>query len=134
MLKRNLTIICFVLCLAMSGSPFEAQTQLQLNRSAARELQAAEAEMNSELTRLFALASKKPRSIEKLKEAQSAWRAFRDAHVKAFWPSDEQGAYGSVHPMCVAQELARLTKERVAELRKMTRGVEGDVCACQWPD
>jgi uncharacterized protein YecT (DUF1311 family) len=86
MLKRNLTIVCFVLCTAISASPFEAQTQLEMNRSAERGLQAAEAQMNSELTRLLALASKKPRSIEKLKEAQSTWRAFRDAHVKAFWP------------------------------------------------
>jgi uncharacterized protein YecT (DUF1311 family) len=134
MLKRSLTLVCLVLCTATSGRPLEAQTQLELNRSADRELQAAEAQMNSELRRLFALAAKNPASIEKLKQAQSAWRAFRDAHVKAFWPSDERGAYGSVHPMCVAQELTRLTKERVAELRKMTRSVEGDACACQWPD
>ena len=134
MIKRKLRIVCIVVCAMTFGSRFEAQTQLEINQSAQRELQRAEAEMNSELTRLFALAAQKPASIAKLKEAQSAWRAFRDAHVKAFWPSDERGAYGSVHPMCVANELTRLTKARVAELRAMTKRVEGDVCACEWPD
>jgi uncharacterized protein YecT (DUF1311 family) len=72
--------------------------------------------------------------VAKLKEAQTAWLAFRDAHVRAFWPSDEPRAYGSVHPMCVANELTRLTLARLSELRAMTSRVEGDVCACYWPD
>lgn len=127
-------VICLVLGVITPANAATAQSQREMNDAAGRELRAVEAEMNAALDRLFKLAEGKPRSVAKLRDAQSAWLAFRDAHIKAYWPSEESGTYGSVHPMCVAHELARLTRARLVELRAMTDRVEGDVCACQWPD
>jgi hypothetical protein len=42
-------------------------------------------------------------------------------------------AGGTGRPMCVSLQLARLTNARVAELREMTKRIEGDVCGCDWP-
>jgi uncharacterized protein YecT (DUF1311 family) len=133
MVKAVLLIACTVLG-AASGNSARAQNQLEMNQFAGHELQAAEAEMNAILARLFKMAEGRPRSVAKLKQAQSAWEGFRDAHIKAIWPSEEQGAYGSLHPMCAAKEATRLTKARVAELQEMTKRVEGDACGCLWPD
>lgn len=134
MTKVILATVIVVLCAATSTDVGNAQSQLDMNQAAGRELKAAEAEMNAALERLFTLATGKPRSVAKLKQAQAAWLAYRDAHVRAFWPSDEPGAYGSVYPMCVANELTRLTRARSAQLRAMTDRADGDVCACQWPN
>lgn len=126
---------CVALCCATGGRAAGAQTQLEMNQSAGADLESAEAKMNAAMTRLLALAADKPQSIAKLQRAQAAWRAFRDAHVAAYWPSDApQSVYGSVHPMCVANELARLTEARAKELQSMLVREEGDVCACFWPN
>lgn len=111
------------------------QTQGDMNDSAARELQAAQLEMADLVAELVNQAEGRPETIAKLERAQAAWEAFSDAHIEAFWPSeDARVTYGSVHPMCVTQERTRLTKARIVELRSMTGGVEGDVCACRWPE
>jgi uncharacterized protein YecT (DUF1311 family) len=133
-MTRVILATVIALCAATSTDGGNAQSQLEMNQAAARELQTVEADMNAVLERLFKLATSRPSSVAKLKQAQVAWLAYRDAHIRAFWPSEEPGAYGSVHPMCVANERARLTRARLAELRAMTERVEGDVCACQWPD
>ena len=127
-------LVCAILLAPRFGDAAGAQTQLEMNQTAERALKAAETAMSNELGRLTKLAARKPSSVAKLQAAQLAWQAFRDAHIKAFWPSEVRGAYGSVHPMCVAQELTRLTNARVAELKQMTTSAQGDVCACQWPD
>ena len=111
-----------------------AQTQFEMNQSAARDLDKAESEMNASLARLLKMAEGKPQSVAKLKQAQSAWLAYREAQVKAFWPSEDRLFYGSVHPMCVAMRLTSLTLARVAELQQMTARAEGDVCGYLWPD
>jgi len=128
-------IVIVVLCATTSANLGNVQTQLDMNQAAFRELEAAEAEMNTELEHLFKLAHAAGElgSAAKLEQAQAAWLAYREAHVRALWPSEEPGAYGSVHSMCVAHELTRLTLARLAELRSMTDWVEGDVGACRWP-
>jgi len=111
-----------------------AQTQSEYTQSARAELRAAESELNDVLASLIEMAEGNPSSVAKLKQAQAAWEAFRDAHIKAYWPSEEPGWYGSAHPMCVAFELTRLTKARVTELREMTNRTGADLCVCLWPD
>ena len=122
------------LAVGAGGAVSAAQSQADMNQTAVRDLRTAENEMNSLVARLLKMAEGKPGSIAKLKQAQSAWQAFRDAHIKAFWPSEQPGTYGSAQPMCVAMEMTRLTKARIAELRQMTTPVDGDVCGCSWPD
>ena len=125
---------CIALCMLSGSNSARAQTQLELNQSAGRDLEAAETRMNEVLARLFKMANGRPKAVAKLEQAQSAWRSYRDAHVKAYWPSDDLGQYGSVYPMCVALEMTRLTNARIADLQNMTPRGEGDVCACPWPE
>ena len=136
MVNKLVGLGAVVLCLLSSGTAAaRAQSQLEMNLSAERELKATEAQMNDILARLFKMAEGKPISIGKLKAAQSTWLAFREAHVNAYWPSeDQQAMYGTVHPMCVMVEVTRLTKARIRELQAMTTFVQGDVCNCHWPD
>ena len=133
-MTRFLLVTLGVLLSLVSASETRAQSQLQMNRAASKDLRDAEAETTRVLALLFKMAESKPRALAKLKQAQSAWQAFRDEHVKAYWPSDEPGAYGTRHPMCVAIELTRLTRARVEKLGEMLKRVEGDACACLWPD
>lgn len=110
------------------------QTQLGMNEAADKEFRAADAEMTQVFNSLLKRAADKPEAIAKLKESQAAWKAYRDAQVKAMWPFPERGMYGSAYPMCVATEMTTLTKARVAELRTMLAPLEGDVCSSQWPE
>ncbi len=123
-----------VLAAAAQAGLSAGQTQGEMNESAGRDMQAAEADMADAVARLVNLAAGRPATMAKLERAQEAWEGFRDAHIAAFWPSEEASAYGSMHAMCVANERARLTRARTAELLSMLNGVEGDGCACRWPD
>jgi uncharacterized protein YecT (DUF1311 family) len=112
-----------------------AQTQSELNATADGELRAAEAEMDSVLTSLRKKGVGHPDALAKLERAQVAWAAYRNAHVDALWPSKTpQFSYGSVHPMCVSGVIKELTKQRIAELRKMLKTEEGEVCFGAWPE
>ena len=69
--------------------------------------------------------------IRKLREAQRAWLAFREAELAARYPEqDKRLSYGSVYPMCRRQVLAELTGQQTAQLRQWLAGAEeGEVCA-----
>jgi uncharacterized protein YecT (DUF1311 family) len=132
----KLILLLVILALAEStGSVARPeQTQADMNQAAARELKAAEADMNMLLGDLAGRAAGKSEALTKLTRAQQAWKAYRDAQVEAKWPSPDRRIYGSVLSMCVAIELANLTRARAAELRKMATPVEGEACDSRWPD
>lgn len=91
--------------------------------------------VDDELNRAYQLVIKKYSAdalfIEKLKGAQRAWLAFRDAHVESRFPAREpQRAYGSAFGLCRCEELVELTRQRTDQLLDWMRGrEEGDVCA-----
>jgi len=72
--------------------------------------------------------------VEKIKAAQEAWVAFRKAHSAAIFPLSEnpeiaQAEYGSVFPMCRSIVIESMVRERIAQLRAWTDGIQpGDVC------
>jgi len=135
---KRLSLLLVALSLAgwtkASHSKPSEQTQSGLNATAGNELKTAEAEMTLLLNRLITRAAGKTDAIAKLTKAQTAWKTYRDSQIEAMWPFPERGQYGSVYPMCVGNELTKLTKARVVELRRMLNPVEGDVCASQWPE
>jgi uncharacterized protein YecT (DUF1311 family) len=112
-----------------------AQTQAELNATAYGDLRTAEGDMASVLASLRMKGDGHPDALARLDRAQAAWVAYRDAHLAAVWPSKTpQASYGSVHPMCISLELKELTKQRTAELRKMLKVEEGEVCFGAWPE
>jgi uncharacterized protein YecT (DUF1311 family) len=72
-MKRLLLLgCCIAVCLVSAANRISAQTQFEMNQSAAREFNAADAEMDAQLKQLFKMAEGKPQSLAKLKQAQSA--------------------------------------------------------------
>ena len=109
----------------------KATTQLESNDCAGREYQKADAELNRVYKAILEKHKKDPLFIEKLRVAQRAWLAYRDAEIDAKYPhAGEAHYYGSIFPMCDSLYKAQLTQERVEKLREWLDGAEeGDACS-----
>lgn len=120
-----LVLAAVLLCPAQDLRPDrcwdQARTQAAMNACAEEESRRAEAEMNSAYQLLLArAASANPAALPKLKAAQAAWLAYREAQLDAIFAAEEkQPAYGSVHPMCVHLFRKQLTARRTVELKEM---------------
>lgn len=108
-------------------------TQQGMTEAANERLVSAEAEMQQVFDALLQRGTGKPAALAKLRKAQAAWEAYRDAQLEALWPMSD-GSDGSAEPMCVAIARITLTDQRVRELRAMAVPLEGDVCRSQWPE
>ena len=108
----------------------QAQTQGNMNQDACAEYKKADQALNATYSRVRKDYAKDPRFLAKLKQAQLAWIAFRDAHLQARFPkADKQTEYGSAYPACRCAVLAELTDERAKQLQSWVDGIpEGDVC------
>lgn len=109
----------------------KAITQADLNDCAGKQFTEADAELN----RVYKAVLEKHREdalfVEKLRVAQRAWLAYRDAEIEAKYPhSKEAGTYyGSSFSMCDWLHKTQLTQERIKKLREWLDDSEGDVCA-----
>ena len=104
-----------------------ASSQMEMTACATQRFERADAELNALYRRLTASARETDRSPDNgrvegddrpgeeatLREAQRAWVTYRDAHCRGEGYA-ERG--GSMEPMIVADCLARLTRERIAQL------------------
>ncbi|MCA1849700.1 MAG: DUF1311 domain-containing protein [Acidobacteria bacterium] len=120
-----------LLIIAFTPLPALAQTQAEMDREACGEYQKSDAELNRVYRQVLDEYKADALFAEKLRVAQRAWVAYRDAQLGALYPArDPRRAYGSVHRMCRCQALTELTLERTEALRRWVMGVEeGDVCA-----
>lgn len=117
--------------LAAVGAACLAQTQSEMNQEACRDAKKADAEMNQVYRRIMTEYRQDAPFIGKIKAAQRAWLAFRDAHLESLYPAEnKQTTYGRIYPTCRCTALAAVTRRRTAELQEWVKGVrEGDVCA-----
>jgi uncharacterized protein YecT (DUF1311 family) len=107
-----------------------AQSQGAMTACAAQSLSAADKELNQVYQQVLSKYAKDTVFVGKLKTAQKAWLAFRDAELAARFPDNDKSNYGSVYPMCADGELEAMTRKRTEELRAWLKGTqEGDVCA-----
>lgn len=107
----------------------KANSQADLTTCADRELERADAAMRGDYERLLSKAKDDPVAETKIKAAQQAWLAFRDAQLEAVYPHEDKLAeYGSAYPMCLLLLKTELTKDRARMLAKMLHPVEGEVC------
>jgi uncharacterized protein YecT (DUF1311 family) len=120
---------CIVILLSIVGSV--AQSQSELNEQGCAKYKKTDARMNAVYQQVLTEYKQDSLFVAKLKTAQRAWLAFREAHVESLYPKpDKRLAYGSVNPMCVCEVLAELTAERTKALKKWVDGIEeGDVCS-----
>ncbi len=128
----------FVLALALTlAAPVPAalaQSQAAYNAAACAALKKADAELNAVYTAVLKKNADDKNFIDKLKVAQRAWVAFRDAEMAARYPARDKGEYGSAFDLCWCNGLAELTRQRTEQLKPWRDGIpEGDVCTGSYP-
>ncbi|MCE7873787.1 DUF1311 domain-containing protein [bacterium CPR1] len=106
MLKRMLLIV-------MLTATVLAQSQHEMNAQAAADFAKADKDLNAVYKQLTARLQ--PLTKEKLITAQLLWIKLRDADAEAR-ASEWEG--GSMYPMIYESTRARVTRQRVAELRE----------------
>lgn len=128
-LARLFAASAMAIVFACSGSL--AQTQSKSNQDACTTFKQADALLNKNYNQVLSEYKKNAALIRKLKIAQRAWIAYRDAQIEALYPAPNKRAeYGSVYPTCRCSALAALTTQRTDELKKWIDGAEeGDVCS-----
>jgi uncharacterized protein YecT (DUF1311 family) len=104
----------------------DPQAQLDMNMCAGIDFERADAALNAAWREAIAAARAADREIDrqsdqrpteeaKLREAQRAWLLFRDAECTVEGYEEARG--GSMEPMVYSGCRARLTRERIAQLR-----------------
>lgn len=127
-------VLVFALTLAAPALPALAQSQAAYNAAACAALKKADAELNAVYTAILKKNADDKNFIDKLKTAQRAWVAFRDAEMAARYPARDKWEYGSAFDLCWCNGLAALTQQRVEQLKPWRDGIpEGDVCVGSYP-
>ena len=87
---RSQIVFLLVIVLFGTGAQVFAQRQSEMNEEACKKLRKADAELN--------------------RDAQRAWIAFRDAHVRSIFPDPDWKTYESVYRCPAATFLKRLRR------------------------
>jgi uncharacterized protein YecT (DUF1311 family) len=121
-----LTALLLVIPTSATSQPREnpcwktAMAQSEMNRCADEDARAADAELDHVYQDLLSKTKDDANATKKLRDAQRAWVAFRDAQLEALYPAqDKQREYGTIYPMCFAIVATTMAKERTAQLRRM---------------
>lgn len=119
------------LLLLLTGNFCYSQSQFEMNQKANDDFVKADKELNVVYNKILKEYKNDRKFLAKLRTAQKAWIAFRDAEMNALFPEENrQLQYGSVFPMCWSLALTRITQERTQKLKIWTTGSgEGDVCS-----
>ena len=96
---RSQIVFLLVIVLFGTGAQVFAQRQSEMNEEACKKVRKADAELN--------------------RDAQRAWIAFRDAHVRSIFPDPDWKTYGSVYRMSRCNVLEKITTDRAKELRHL---------------
>jgi uncharacterized protein YecT (DUF1311 family) len=106
-----------------------AQTQADMQDEACAEFKKADDALNKIYKKILTDYKDEKAFLEKLKKAQRAWLAYRDAHLEAIYPEKDKSYYGSVFGMCACSDQKELTEQRTKDLKKWVDGVmEGESC------
>jgi uncharacterized protein YecT (DUF1311 family) len=97
-----------------------ATTQMEMNTCAGDEAARVEDRLNDVYQKLLAQASNQVEALAKIKAAERAWVAYRDAYMEAMYPAkDKQVEYGSIYLMEASLLRARLTERHTTELKEL---------------
>lgn len=104
----------------------KANTQLAMHACANEEALRSDGELNDLYQRALAAAANHPAVVEKLRVAERAWIAYRDAYIEAMFPAkDKQAAYGSILPMQVDLLRAKLKRQQTEALKELLKQYGG---------
>ena len=105
----------------------KATTQMAMNTCASEDAARVDARLNDVYHKLLTMAAKQPEALEKIKGAERAWVAYRDAYVEAMYPAkDKQVEYGSIYLMNVNLLRAKLTERQITEVRELLQQYSGE--------
>jgi len=105
----------------------KAKVQAELNVCASEETARADAELNEVYRKVLAEAGKQEEAVTKIKAAERARIAYRDAYMDAMYPAkNKQAEYGSIYPMEADLLRAKLTQRQVTALKELQQQYSGD--------
>lgn len=125
LLLMLLTLLGQVPCIAQDSAEYgacsdKANTQAEMTACAGAEAKRVDAKLNSTYRALLAKVASQAEAVAKIKAAERAWVAYRDAYIEATYPAkDKATEYGSMYPLDVARLRARLTQRQVTALEDM---------------
>lgn len=103
-----------------------AKTQAEMNECASAEASRADKDLNQVYVEVLAKAASVPESAVKVKTAEQAWIAFRDAYIEATYPAkDKATEYGPMYPLEVELLRAKLTRRQIAALKDLLKKYGG---------
>jgi uncharacterized protein YecT (DUF1311 family) len=120
-----LTLLGQIPCFAQDSAEYrtcsdKANTQANMTACAGAEATRVDAKLNSTYRALLAKVASQPEALAKIKAAERAWVAYRDAYIEATYPAkDKATEYGSMYPLDVALLRAKLTQRQVTALEDM---------------
>lgn len=105
----------------------KAKAQAEMNACASDEAARVNAELNLVYQKLLSRVGSQPEAAVKIKAAERAWIAYRDAYMDAMYPAkDKQAEYGSIYPMEADLLRAKLTQRQVTALKELLQQYSGD--------
>src|SRR5579862_9997624 len=120
-----LTTVIPGVCFAQDSAEYracsgKANTQTEMTACAGDEAARVDAKLNTTYRALLARVTSQPEALAKIKAAEKAWIAYRDAYIEATYPAkDKATEYGSIYPLEVTLLRAKLTQRQVAALEDM---------------
>jgi uncharacterized protein YecT (DUF1311 family) len=100
----------------------KARSQKAMNRCAGEEVTRVESELNGVYHKLLLAAASEPGAVAKIKSAENAWIAYRNAYEEAMYPAeDKQAEYGSRYPMDADFLRAELTRRQIPALKELLK-------------
>ena len=105
----------------------KAKTQAEMNACASEEAARADAELNEVYRKLLSQAASQEEAAAKIKAAERAWIAYRDAYMDAMYPAkNKQAEYGSIYPMEADLLRTKLTQRQVMALKELLHQYSGE--------
>jgi uncharacterized protein YecT (DUF1311 family) len=93
-----------------------------MNTCASEEASRGGNELNEIYLLLLAKAASQPEAVAKIKAAERAWIAYRDAYMEAMHPAkDKQAEYGSICQLEANLLRAKLTHQQAASLKDLLK-------------
>jgi len=109
-----------------------AKTQTELDVGASKEAARAQAELDEVYHKLLSKAAADPEAapeaVDKIKAAEIAWAAYRDAYMNAMYPAENKLAeYGALYWMEWDLLYAELTMQEVTALKELLKQYNGEM-------
>ena len=130
-MQRIRSLLCCALAAGTIALPAhtKADTQNSMTAASCAQYQKAQQQLAQVYSQVRKMHAADTVFIARLEAAEQAWANFRDAEIKAVYPSQDASEYGSSQPMCQCSLLTQLTQQRILQLQAWLKPSEGDVCA-----